>query len=169
VTELNGCAQLFGDPSFPRVMATQAEVVALCARLGDVERGALIREGCEEGYAMHSALQQSGQVTIEQFAQWWLAESAATLLIEQVSERALTCARYAIHVRCVFSLTARGLCPDSSLASSKPRLAQPLRCEGVPRAYPFDTGYSPLNHSSNPGVKRLTGARETLGAAARAA
>jgi hypothetical protein len=91
VTELNGCAQQIGDPSFPRVMATQAEVVALCARLGDVERGALIREGCEEGYAMHSALQQSGQVTIEQFAQWWLAESAATLLIEQVSKRALTC------------------------------------------------------------------------------
>ena len=45
--------------------------------LGDPQRALLVTEGCEEGYLVHSALTQSGQITAAQFASWWLAEASA--------------------------------------------------------------------------------------------
>ena len=77
-------ATFLGEKQLPPVLAAHEAVVQLCARLGDAARGALIREGCEQGYAMYSALQQSGQVTAAQFAQWWLAENSSRELVAQL-------------------------------------------------------------------------------------
>ena len=78
-------ATLVGEKQLPPVLATHETVVQLCERLGDAARGALIREGCEQGYAMYSTLQQSGQVTAAQFAQWWLAENSSRELVAQLN------------------------------------------------------------------------------------
>lgn len=66
------------------LISSQEELVSVCQRLGDVERGALVREDCEEGYAMYSTLQQNGSIRADQFAHWWLLETASDTLMAQL-------------------------------------------------------------------------------------
>jgi ATP-binding cassette subfamily A (ABC1) protein 3 len=74
------CAQMAASQQLPPLMHDISEVGALCARLGDGARAALIQEGVEEGNLIWTALMQTSQVTDTQFAQWWLAESNARAL-----------------------------------------------------------------------------------------
>ena len=78
-------AQLVVEQALPPVMSSHSDVIALCERLGDPERGALVRAGCEEGYAMYSTLQQNGHVTAAQFAHWWMLEGSSRDLITQLN------------------------------------------------------------------------------------
>lgn len=66
------------------LISSQEELVSICERLGNAERGALVREDCEEGYAMYSTLQQNGSIRADQFAHWWLLESASDHLMAQL-------------------------------------------------------------------------------------
>ena len=54
--------QLVTSKSLPPTM-TLAVVREMCAALGDASRAELVRDSCEEGYAMYEALQNGGQVT----------------------------------------------------------------------------------------------------------
>eukprot|EP01047_Picozoa_sp_COSAG01_P024230 COSAG01_NODE_1491_length_10131_cov_5.872508_10_plen_457_part_00 len=54
--------QLVASTSLPPTMALGA-VRGICATLGDASRAELVRDGCEEGYAMYAMLQNGGQVT----------------------------------------------------------------------------------------------------------
>jgi len=56
------------------MFSTHAELAQLCAALGDPARANTVREGCEEGYLIWSALKQNGHVTASQVATWWLSE-----------------------------------------------------------------------------------------------
>eukprot|EP01043_Picozoa_sp_COSAG02_P065347 COSAG02_NODE_9827_length_2099_cov_5.102500_2_plen_265_part_00 len=66
------------------LISSQEELVSTCERLGNAERGLLVCEDCEEGYAMYATLQQNGSVRADQFAHWWLLENASDRLMAEL-------------------------------------------------------------------------------------
>lgn len=60
---------------------------ALCGRLGCPARAGLVRDGCEEGYAVVEAFQRDGFVNALAFAEWWLLEDRADSLSNWLRQR----------------------------------------------------------------------------------
>ena len=72
--------------SLPERLPAQ-DVPALCGTLGAPSRAAHVREGCEEGYVVHEALERDGAVSSHLFAEWWLLEDRADELSRFLLQR----------------------------------------------------------------------------------
>ena len=73
-------AQMVTQCNLPETVNDISNIFALCQQLGDEARAEAIREGCEEGYLLYSALTQNNFVTASQFATWWLSEDRCRTL-----------------------------------------------------------------------------------------
>lgn len=63
-----------------------SQISPVCSQLERPERVLLIREGCEEGYAIYEALEREGAVLSSHFAEWWLLEDRAERLAAFLSK-----------------------------------------------------------------------------------
>ncbi|CAE6916237.1 ABCA1 [Symbiodinium natans] len=73
------CESFVRELQLPEKLDASA-VTEQCAAAGKPGRAHLIRQGCEEGYAVYDSLSREGSISALHFAEWWLFEDSAAML-----------------------------------------------------------------------------------------